>query len=113
MPQARQEVGGRRAPDVLVSERDSVLLLDEDPLLDRLVEAGAQVGVERALAAPWQGRRPWRQAVGRQLEGRRGSGQLVQADGPAGKRHETQHAPALRGATGEAGDDQGLERARQ
>ena len=107
----RQQVGRRGAPDVLVAERDPIRLVDEDPVLDRLVETGAEVGVQGALAAPRPRRRAGWQAVRRQLEGGGGLRQLVPSHRPARRREQADHSPRFGAAPCQAGDHQVVERA--
>ena len=107
--QSRQQVGGRGAADVLVTEGDPHLL-DEDAVLQRLLEARAQVGVESAVAVPRPGRRARRQAIGGELEGGGRVGQLIAVDGPAREREQPEDPAALRSAPRDAGDDEVVER---
>ena len=92
------------------SSRRLIRPLDEEAVVDRLDDAGPQVRIEDAVAAARPGRRPRRQAVDEPLERRRDRRELAAIQGPARGRQEPQDAAALRGATGEAGEDELVER---
>ena len=79
-------------------------------MVDRLDDAGPQVRVEDAVAAARPRRRPRRQALDELLERRRDGRQLAPVERPAGRREQPQDAPALRGAAGEPGEDELVER---
>jgi hypothetical protein len=104
-----QQIGCRGSPDVLVAEGDPIFLDHENPRFDRLIEAGAEIGIERPIAATGQGRRTRRESIRGEVEGRRRRGQFVVAQRPPGEGEESQDAATLRGPAGEAGNDERLE----
>ena len=108
-----QEVRRGGPPDVLVAEGDAVLLLEEDPLLDRLVEPGGEIRIEARVAAPGPAGGARREAVRGRLERGGDVGELVAGDRTAGEREQPQEAPAFGAATGQAGDHEIVEGAGQ
>jgi hypothetical protein len=112
-PDAWQEVRRGGPPDVLVAEGDAVLLLEEDPLFDRLVEPGREVRIEAGVAAPGPAGGARREAVRGRLERAGDVGELVPGDGTTGECQQPQQAPAFGAATGQAGDHEIVEGAGQ
>ena len=107
----RQQVRLDRLRDELVADLEPLIRpLDEEAVVDRLDDAGAEVRVEHAVAASRAGRRARRQALDEPLEGRRDGRQLATVQRPAGRGEEPQDAPALRRAAGQAREDQLVER---
>ena len=110
-PLDRQQVVLDGLGDELVAELQAlVLALDEEATVDRLDDAGSEVRVEDTVAATRPGGRPRRQAVDKALEGRRDCRELAAIQRPARRGQEPKDAAALRGATGEAGVDELVER---
>ena len=97
----RSRAGGRSQVDA------------DEAVLDGLDQADRQVGLEDAAAAPRGAARARRRSIRTALEGRRGGRQLVDPERLAGRGQESQDAPALRRALGQAGHRQLLERAGQ
>ena len=112
-PRDRQQVALDGATDRLVAEGDDPVDLDDEPVVERLGQTGADVGVEDAVAVARPARRPRGRAVGLGLERLRDIGQLLGGQRQAGRRHQPQHATALGRSRREAGDDQLVERPTQ
>ncbi len=114
-PCERQEIGGDRTPEELVAEVDAVVADHHEAVLDGLVEARGEIGVEIARLLAAGRRRPLRVARGPRtldpLKLRIDGGEPVASERPAGRGQQAQHSPAGIRAPRESRDHQVLERA--
>src|SRR5690349_7067561 len=92
-----QQVVLDRLRDELVADLEAVVgSLDEEAVVERLDDAGAEVGIEHAVAAPRARGRSRRDPIDQALEGRRNGRELAPVERSAGRREEAQDTPAFR-----------------
>ncbi len=100
-PHRRQQVGFDGVPDELVAERETILVLTDESVLDRLLEPVGQVGVQDPVAATRCVRRARRATgeLGLELVGDRGQAGALKR--PPDRREEAEGSPSLRRQRGD------------
>ena len=107
----RQQVGLDGLRHELVPDLETVVRpFDEEAVIERLDDAGPQVGIEDAVAPARARRGARRQALDELLEGRCDGGQLGAVQRAARRRDEAEDAAHLGGAAREPGEHELAER---
>ena len=109
-PRDRQEVALDGAADGLVPEGDRAVVLDHEPMLHGLGQAGPDVRVQDPIAVSRSTRGPRRWPIRFGLERLGDIGELLSGQRQTGRRHEAKDAPALGRADRQARDDEVVQR---